>query len=263
MGFSFEQAFVVKAPADKVFAYLIDPYRVAPALPGAALGEKGEDGSYAGTITIKVGPVTARYRGKMRFDNIDAAAHAVTIVASGQDTSGRGGADMRMQSHLIENAPGQTQVSVTSEVNVTGVLAQFGRGMIQDVSNQIFQRFSEAVRAELEKDEAAAQSRAAATTAPPVEQPNATPAPVTSSRAPAGAPSSSAPGFSAPVSSPAPTPASAPAPRSAPAPVSAPIDIASVGSKALGRAALRSLGRPGVWVVLFLVILALYWSIYR
>src|SRR5215471_20449490 len=108
MPFSFENAFVVKAPVAKVFAYLVDPYRVAPALPGAALGEKNEDGSYPGTITIKVGPVTAKYRGKMRFDNIDAAAHAVSLVASGQDTSGRGGADMRMQSQLTENAPGET-----------------------------------------------------------------------------------------------------------------------------------------------------------
>src|SRR6185295_12611001 len=96
-----------------------------------------------------------------------------TIVATGQDTSGRGGADMRMQSRLVERAPGETEVNVTSEVNVTGIMAQFGRGLIQDVSNQMFQRFTDAVRAELEKPEAAAPlpPAAAAPTSPAPEAP--------------------------------------------------------------------------------------------
>ena len=68
------------------------------------------------------------------------------IAASGQDTSGRGGADMKMTSRLVERAPGETEVNVVSEVNVTGILAQFGRGLIQDVSNQMFERFTEAMR---------------------------------------------------------------------------------------------------------------------
>jgi carbon monoxide dehydrogenase subunit G len=238
MGFSFQHAFVIKAPPDKVFAYLVDPYRVAPALPGASLGEKGDDGSYSGTITIKVGPVTARYRGKMRFDSVDPVAHTVSMVASGQDTSGRGGADMRMQSRLVEKAPGETEVSVSSEVSVTGILAQFGRGMIQDVSTQIFQKFAQSVCAELERPDAT----------PPAPVP---PPPV------AAAPAVSPPPAPAP-------PVPAPAPAVVPDTVaSAPIDLVSVGGKALGRATLRALTRPALWIFVFVVILVVYWFMHR
>jgi len=150
MGFSLEHSFLVKAPADRVWAFLIDPTRVASALPGAAITEKVGDQSYNGTITVKVGPVSARYRGSVRFESLDPGARTARIVGSGQDTSGRGGADLRMSSRLLERSPQETEVSLTSEVNVTGILAQFGRGMIQDVSNQMVGRFTEAMRAQLE-----------------------------------------------------------------------------------------------------------------
>jgi uncharacterized protein len=74
----------------------------------------------------------------------------VEVVGSSQDVKGRGGADMKMSSQLSEPTPGETRVDIVSEVNVTGILAQLGRGMIQDVSDQLFQRFTTAVRAELE-----------------------------------------------------------------------------------------------------------------
>ena len=151
MGLRFEHVFVVKAPPDRVWAHLADPFRVAPALPGAAVTEKVGDRTYKGTITVKVGPISASYRGTARFESLDAAARTMEMVGSAQDTSGRGGADLKMSSRLVEKAPGETEVSVVSEVNVTGVLAQFGRGMIHDVSNQMFQKFTEAVRAELEQ----------------------------------------------------------------------------------------------------------------
>ena len=92
---------MVKAPADAVWAYLTDPYRVAPALPGAAITEKVDEQTYKGTITMKVGPVSARYKGTVRFETLDAATRTAEIVASGQDVSGRGGADMKMTSRLV------------------------------------------------------------------------------------------------------------------------------------------------------------------
>lgn len=151
MGLRFEHVFVVKAPADRVWDYLTDPFRVAPALPGAAITEKLDDRTYAGTITVKVGPVSARYKGTARFETLDPATRTAEMVASAQDTSGRGGADMRMTSRMVERPDGATEVSVVSEVNVTGIMAQFGRGLMQDVSDQMLQRFTEAVRADLEK----------------------------------------------------------------------------------------------------------------
>jgi carbon monoxide dehydrogenase subunit G len=166
MGLRFEHVFLVKAPADRVWDYLTDPFRVAPALPGAAITEKLDDRTYAGTITVKVGPVSTRYKGTARFETLDPATRTAEMVASAQDTSGRGGADMRMTSRMVERPDGATEVSVVSDVNVTGIMAQFGRGLMQDVSDQMLQRFTEAVRAELEKPVVASP---AVVNAPPIE----------------------------------------------------------------------------------------------
>ena len=150
MALEISKTFVVKASPAAAWAFLTDPQRVVRCLPGAALtGQVGEQ-TYAGTITIKVGPVTATYKGTLRFERLDAATWTAEIVGSGQDVRGKGGADIRMRSRLVERAPGETEISITSKVNVMGVLAQFGRGMIQDVSDQLFQTFANAVRAELE-----------------------------------------------------------------------------------------------------------------
>ncbi|HSF02161.1 MAG TPA: SRPBCC family protein [Solirubrobacterales bacterium] len=172
MGLRFEHVFTVRAPADRVWAYLSDPYRVAPALPGAAITEKVDERTFKGTLTVKVGPVSARYKGTARFDSLDSVARTMEMTGSAQDVTGRGGADLKMSSRLVEKAPAETEVSVVSETSVTGILAQFGRGMIQDVSNQMFQRFTEAVRAELEQPaatEPAETEPAAPTAAPPIE----------------------------------------------------------------------------------------------
>ena len=224
MGLRFEQSFVVHAPRQRVWEYLTDPYRVVTALPGAAVTEKVDDTTYNGTITVKVGPVSARYRGTARFEKLDAAAGTAEVAASGQDASGRGGADMKMTSRVVERAPGETEVHVASEVNVTGVLAQFGRGMIQDVSDQMFERFTTAVRQALEA-------------APP--EPASAPAPAP---AEAGAPA-------------------APAAAAAPAPAP-PIEVLSFGGRIAGRAFGRALRNPWFWVVLF-VILGLLWAMTR
>jgi carbon monoxide dehydrogenase subunit G len=150
MGIQIEKSFAVKAPKEAVWAFLTDPNRVARCLPGAAITDKLDENSYAGTITVKVGPVTAAYRGKMRFERLDEAAGEAEIIGSGQETKGKGGADMRMKSYVSALPDGSTEVKVVSDVNVVGALAQFGRGMIQDVSDQLFQKFSDAMRRELE-----------------------------------------------------------------------------------------------------------------
>jgi len=162
MALLIEKTFAVRAAPPAVWDFLTDPRRVARCLPGAAVTEQVDERTYAGTITVKVGPVSASYKGKARFERLDPAARTAEIAAFGQDVRGKGGADVKMTSRLTETTPGQTEVAVASEVNVTGVLAQLGRGMIQDVSDQMFQKFTEAVRAELESAPAAAQ-------APPIE----------------------------------------------------------------------------------------------
>lgn len=229
------KSFVVKAPADAVWGFLTDPYKVASCLPGAAITEKIDDQSYGGTITVKVGPVTASYRGKMRFERLDPAAREADIAASGQETRGKGGADMRMKSRIVERGPAESEVSVVSDVNVVGVLAQFGRGMIQDVSDQLFQRFTDAMRREL-------------------ETPAATPAP-------AAAPTPT-PIKSAMLETPAiPTAAAAPA-AALPANEDV-LDVGALGAQAAGRAALRTLSRPGFWIAVAALALLIYWLSHR
>ena len=171
MALEISKTFTIEAPKAAVWAFLTDPYRVARCLPGAAITEKVDEQSYRGTITIKVGPVTASYKGKVRFEKLDAAAGTADIVASGQDVKGKGGADMRMQSRLTETAPGRTEVSAVSQLNITGILAQMGARMIQDVSDQMLQKFTEAMQAELQASTASAESAAASVPAPAAAEP--------------------------------------------------------------------------------------------
>lgn len=166
------KTFVIKAPAEAVWAFLTDPQRVARCLPGAAIGEQLDAKTYTGTMTVKVGPVSSSYKGKVTFERLDAATRTAEIRASGQDVRGKGGADLNLTSTLREVAPGQTEVTAASQVNITGLLAQMGRGMVQDVSDQIFQIFSERMRTELETSPAgtpavAASTAAAASPGPP------------------------------------------------------------------------------------------------
>jgi uncharacterized protein len=229
MGMQIEKSFVVKAPASAVWEFLTDPYKVASCLPGAAITAKVDEQAYTGTMTVKVGPVTASYRGKMRFERLDATAGEADIVASGQETRGKGGADMRMKSRVVERAPGETEVRVVSDVNVMGILAQFGRGMIQDVSDQLFQKFTDAMRRQLE-------------TAPAPEAPAA---PV--------ALEAEIPPSTLPVM-PLPRIATEPATPALPA-----LDVGALGAQAAGRAAGRTLQRPGFWIALIVLALLLYW----
>jgi carbon monoxide dehydrogenase subunit G len=145
-----EKSFVVKSTPAAVWAFLTDPQRVARALPGAAIQEQIDPQTYTGTMTVKVGPVSTSYRGQVRFEQLDQAAGVAVIVATGQDVRGKGGADMRMTSRVVERAPGETEVNVVSDVNVSGILAQMGRGMIEQVSDQMFEIFTNAARVELE-----------------------------------------------------------------------------------------------------------------
>src|SRR3954463_10569942 len=225
MAFEIIKTFVVKAPSAHVWEFLIDPRRVATCLPGAAIGDKLDDKTYAGTMTVKVGPVSSSYKGKVVFERVDAQAHTAEIAASGMDVRGKGGADMRLVSSLKELGPGETEITAVSRVNVTGLLAQMGRGMVQDVSDELFKTFSQRVRQTLEQDELPASSTVAA-------------APSTPPQAAAAMMSTAAASAMMPA-------AVAPLP---PAQGPEALDLGSLGAKAAGRAARRAASRPVVWV---------------
>ena len=164
MAFEIVKTFVVRSPPDRVWSFLTDPEKVASCLPGAAITGKLDEKTWQGTMTVKVGPVSSSYKGKVAFEKLDAGSRTAEIVATGQDVRGRGGADLRLTSTLLPKAPGETEVTATSRVNVTGILAQMGRGMVQDVGDQMFQIFSQRLRAVLET---APQAQTAAPAAAP------------------------------------------------------------------------------------------------
>jgi carbon monoxide dehydrogenase subunit G len=131
--------FDVSVPVDTAWAVLTDVERIAPCLPGAQLQEIEGD-EYRGIVKVKVGPITAQYKGKATFLEKDDVNHKAVLDASGRDTRGQGNASATITAQLEPNGDGTT-VTVTTDLTVTGKVAQFGRGVLADVSAKILTQF--------------------------------------------------------------------------------------------------------------------------
>jgi carbon monoxide dehydrogenase subunit G len=153
-----EQSFEVHAPLERVWETLIDIERVAPCLPGAEITEAGDDGTYRGTFTVRLGPTTAAYRGELDMEELDEAERRVVMRASGQDKRGQGSAHATIVSTM--HAEGDiTRVDVETDFTITGRLARFGRGgMIRDVSNRLLRDFADCLQQSIEAPPAAEPS---------------------------------------------------------------------------------------------------------
>jgi uncharacterized protein len=160
-----EERFTVQAPLAAVWAFLIDPSRVVTCLPGAALDEVVDARTFAGNVKVKVGPVSVAYRGTVHLLEVDEAARLVRMSGEGRETAGAGAARMAMESRLTGAPGGPTEVVVLADLEVAGRLVQLGRGMIEQVSHQIFLQFAESVRRTLEAE--AVAGPAATRAAPP------------------------------------------------------------------------------------------------
>jgi len=137
-----EQSFEVQAPLEQVWSALIDLERVAPCLPGAAITGRDEDGTYRGSFSVKLGPMTASYNGTIKVEAVDEAAHTATLKAKGTDKRGQGGANATIVNTLTER-DGVTHVDAVTDFTITGRLAQFGRGgIMEDVSNRLMRDFA-------------------------------------------------------------------------------------------------------------------------
>ncbi len=133
--------FEVAAPVDLVWAVLTDVERIAPCLPGAQLLEiKGDE--FRGVVKIKVGPITAQYKGAASFSERDDVEHRAVLRAEGRDTRGAGNAAADITAELEATDVG-TKVTVTTDLTVTGKVAQFGRGVMADVSKKLMGQFAE------------------------------------------------------------------------------------------------------------------------
>jgi uncharacterized protein len=214
-----EQSFTVEAPVAAVWSALIDVQRVAPCLPGAEITEAGDDGSYSGSFTVKLGPTTAAYRGTLKLESIDEASRTATMAAKGTDKRGQGGATATIVSTMREDGAATT-VDVVTDFSITGRLARFGRsGMIEDISKRLLRDFASCLQATLADEGAGAGEPADAV--PPAAAPGAADA-VAPAAAPGAAdavPPAAAPGAAPPPPQAAPPPPARPVPaRPAPQP---------------------------------------------
>jgi uncharacterized protein len=133
-----EDSFRVDVPVDEAWRVLLDIERIAPCLPGAQLQEIAGD-EYRGVVKVKVGPITAQYKGTAKFESVDAATHTAVISAAGRDTRGQGNAST-IELKLLPDGDG-TRVEVETDLSITGKVAQFGRGVIGDVSTKLLAQF--------------------------------------------------------------------------------------------------------------------------
>jgi carbon monoxide dehydrogenase subunit G len=133
--------FEVNAPVEKAWAVLTDVEKITPCLPGAQLQEIEGD-EYRGIVKVKVGPITAQYKGAATFIEKDDANHRAVLKAEGRDTRGAGNASALITANL-EGVGDRTKVSVSTDLTVTGKVAQFGRGVMADVSAKLMTQFAD------------------------------------------------------------------------------------------------------------------------
>lgn len=168
-------SFTVAEPVDRAWAVITDLERVAPCLPGAALlGVDGDD--YRGAVTVKVGPVTARYEGVARFVQRDDDKHHAVLHAQGRDSRGQGNASATIDLRLTPWGAG-TEVVVVTDLELAGRVAQFGRGVIADVSGKLIGRFAQRLEEEMGPEERGPSTTSGPDTAPAGRAPEARRAP--------------------------------------------------------------------------------------
>ncbi len=157
MAITIRETFTVRAPVDIVWRFVTDPEMVVTCMPGAELQEAVDERTFLGNVKVKVGAITASYKGRVRFTEMDEREHTLQMIAEGRDTSG-GTAKGTVVGRLRPLPDGQTEVVAEANIDLTGRIMQVGRGMIQGVSQQLFQQFAASTKARLE----AAQAGAAA-----------------------------------------------------------------------------------------------------
>lgn len=162
MALKIDKTFQVPEPAEKVWAILSDPRKVATCVPGAQITGQVDEKTYQGAISVKVGPSVTNYKGDVQVVRLDAQAHEIEILGKGQDVRGRGSASMKMTGRLRALPDGGTEIASVSEVNVVGILAQMGSRVIAEVSNIMFDQFVKNFQALLKQPSDAPASQAMA-----------------------------------------------------------------------------------------------------
>jgi len=143
-----ENLFEVQAPIDRVWDYMLDVEKVVPCMPGAELTETIDETHWKGKVTVKLGPVALSFAGKVEMQERDEVGHKVVLKGSGMEQRGKGAASATVTTNLEETANG-TKVSIVQDLIVQGQAAQFSRGMMQDVTSKLTQRFADCLQANM------------------------------------------------------------------------------------------------------------------
>jgi|SRR5437870_978441 uncharacterized protein len=145
------KTFEVKQPIARVWEFLSDPRKVVTCIPGAQITEALDERRYLGMINTKVGPVLTDYKGELIVERLDAQNYEIGLLGKGTDVKGKGSASMKMTGKLRALPDGGTEVAGTSEITITGLLAQFGSRVVEEVSNQMFVQFTSSLQQNLQK----------------------------------------------------------------------------------------------------------------
>jgi uncharacterized protein len=133
--------FTVNRPIEEAWPVICDVERIAPCMPGAQL-EEIEGDIYRGVVKIKLGAVSTQFKGQAQFVERDDASHRAKLRAEGRDTGGRGNAAADITAEATSLSPTSTKCSVTTDLHITGKVAQFGRGIMGDVSKKLMEQFA-------------------------------------------------------------------------------------------------------------------------
>src|SRR5581483_1055664 len=144
-----ENAFRVPAPVEEVWRLLNDVPSVVPCMPGAELTEVVGDNAWKATMHVKLGPIALQFITDITREEVDESAMRVVLAAKGREARGRGGAQAKIESTLSE-AGGTTSVAIVTDLTLQGAVAQYGRGVVADVSAQLTRQFAECLAKQLE-----------------------------------------------------------------------------------------------------------------
>jgi len=177
----FTNNFAVQAPLADVWTFMLNAQEVAPCVPGAQITEMVDELHYKGTVKVKLGAVQMNYRGEMEMDP-DEAARRIILRAKGAELRGSGGASGTVTTFLVEGPEGGTEVNIHSQIDVTGRVAQFGRGIMQDVANRLIREFAQCLEQKIVSQSTIAEN-SAVQSAEPAQPGKAADQPGTSSTA--------------------------------------------------------------------------------
>lgn len=161
-----ENDFPLTAPLPGVWSFLQDIPSVVPCLPGAALTAELGNNNYEGAVTVRTGPVKLRFAGTVRIVEANESAHRMVLHAAGAESRGRGTAEMDVTAVLRRGSNGGTNMHVAADLQVSGAAAQYGRGMITDVTTVLISEFTQNIAANVEAGNTGGTGTAVRTAAP-------------------------------------------------------------------------------------------------